>query len=152
MLREPLRQLLHDGAGCPQCIGASHDLAVHEVVQKLTDILENMLGAEHIAELAMLLSLGVEELVEASSIELAERVCRVAVETLCEQHDHLGISGMGFRRQATPLHAEIFRKDFRDCQLMAHGCLTRIEIQFSCHGSSLSVIFAPKILTRKTAR
>jgi hypothetical protein len=64
VLREPLRQLLHDGAGCPQCIGASHDLADHEVVQKLTDILENMLGAERIAELAMLLSLGVEELVE----------------------------------------------------------------------------------------
>src|SRR5664280_1603705 len=42
VLREPLRQLLHDGAGCPQCIGASHDLADHEVVQKLTDILENM--------------------------------------------------------------------------------------------------------------
>jgi hypothetical protein len=33
-----------------------------------------MLGAEHIAELAMLLSFGVEELVEARSIELAERV------------------------------------------------------------------------------
>jgi hypothetical protein len=55
-----------------------------------------MLGAEHIAEVAMLLSLGVEELVEARSIELAERVCRVAVEALCEQHYHLGISGMGF--------------------------------------------------------
>jgi hypothetical protein len=39
-----------------------------------------MLGAEHIAELAMLLSLGVEELVEARSIELAERVCRVSAE------------------------------------------------------------------------
>src|SRR5258705_347361 len=153
MLREPLRQLLHDGAGCPQCIGASHDLADHEVVQKLTDILENMLGAENIAELAMLLSLGVEELVEARSLELAERVCRVAVEALCEQHDHLGISGMSFRRQAAPLDAEIFRKDFRDCQFVAPGCLPRIEIRYSCHGSPLSVIFTPrKILTRKTAR
>src|ERR1039457_4967555 len=99
MLREPLRQLLHDGAGCPQCIGASHDLADHEVVQKLTDILENMLGTENIAELTMLLPLRVEVLVEAPSLEPAERVCRVAVEALCEQRNHLSISGMGFRRQ-----------------------------------------------------
>src|ERR1035437_10034025 len=64
-----------------------------------------------------------------------------------------GIPGMSFRRQAAPLHAEIFRKDFRDCQFVAPGCLPRIEIQYSCHGNLLSVIFTPrKILTRKMAR
>ena len=109
---EPFRQLFHHGAGCPQSISADDDLPDHEVVQKLSDILEDMLGAKNIAELTMLLPLGIEVLVETRSLELPERTCRIAIEAVSEQPYDISVSGIGLWRQAALLSTKIFRKHF----------------------------------------
>ena len=72
LLSQPSGQRLYHRTRSTLELTARADLADHEIAQELTDVGKDVLGAEDLAELAMLITFGVIEAVEECGVALRQ--------------------------------------------------------------------------------
>jgi len=101
LLVEPARQLLGHRPGRAQELLGGPDLSDHEVAEELTEVADDVLGAEEVAEGVLVAS--VKGLLPAPVVGLVEAVGAVAVERVAEQVDDVVVVAHGARREAPSL-------------------------------------------------